>query len=277
MTIQQEHFKDSVKGDHVKFYSLYNGEIELEFNSKQHRYYLHSKSIPSVTGITGVSGKEQLIAWAARMAVEHVADRLKPGVPLDEAEIEELLDGALRAHRRKKEKAATIGTIVHEWIERYIYFKIDRKNVDMDYPVNEQARNSVFSFLKWEKENNVLWHCTEKKIFSKEYGYAGTLDNKATVNGNKCIGDIKTGSGIWKESYYQLAAYRHAETEEFKEDYPGSFILHVPKDGGDVVPYPMYGDIYQTAWQGFLGCWDVYKSNKIIEKRLKEIWLKNNP
>ena len=258
-------------------FSLYNGEILLEYNDKNHRYYLGSKGIPSVTGITSGSSKEALIQWAADKSTEYMADRIVPGISLDEVEIQKLLNGARYAHSRKKEEAATIGSVVHKWIERYIRLKIEGKDVDMQYPVNLQAKNGVKSFLKWKRKNNVQWERAEKKIYSKEYGYAGTLDNKATVNGNKSIGDIKTGSGVWREHFYQLAAYRYAETEETREDYPGSFILHVPKDGGDVVPYLMHGEIYNIAFRGFLGLFEMYKANKPIDKMLKEIYKKNNP
>lgn len=263
-----------VKKKEKKEQYLYNGQVHL-IRDTRHIYTANGEWRPSVTGITSSSNKDNLIPWAARMAVEHMAERLQPGVALDEVELDEMLQEALTAHERKRDRAATIGSAVHDWIDAYIKLKIKGEEIDLKYPINQMARKSVISFLKWEKENTVIWQASEQMVLSREYGFAGTLDNKCVLNGNPGIGDFKTGSGIWEQSFYQLAAYWYAEMEESGIDYPASFVLHIPADGGIVHPYYMTKDIFEIAWKGFMGLYETYKASKIVKKTLKEMWIES--
>ena len=48
---------------------------------------------------------------------------------------------------------------------------------------------------------------SEKLVFSREHGYAGTADLIGTLNGRLALLDIKTGRGVYPEYKLQLAAY----------------------------------------------------------------------
>ena len=123
-------------------------------------------------------------------------------------------------------------------------------------PVNEQLQNSIKAFLKWENENNVQWLESEKKIYSKQYEYAGTLDAEAMVNGELAIIDFKTSNGIYDEYCLQVSAYKQAREEETGQDYKKCFIVRIGKDGELEVKEIKELDRHFKA---FLGCLEIYK------------------
>jgi len=101
----------------IERYKLYNGEVELLFDSDKHVYTSNKEIICGVTSATGVLDKPALKFWAVNMAIDLLYDRLVPGVSLDEVEIKDLLEEARRAHTRRLGKAADIGTMIHAWLE----------------------------------------------------------------------------------------------------------------------------------------------------------------
>lgn len=208
--------------------ALYGGEVALDFDPERHIYRANGKKIDSVTGVLGIISKPALIPWAVKMAVEHIAERLKPGVPLDEVQIKDLLKAAKAAHIVKKEHAADVGTFVHEWIEQFV----KGGGTVQPMPLHPQVKNGVDAFLRWVSENRVEFHCSELKVCSREWEYAGTLDFEATVNGKRMLGDIKTSSGIYEEMFLQTSAYQIARQEEDPSlAYEGHIIVNCRKDG----------------------------------------------
>ena len=223
---------------------LYGGRVVLEFDMANHRYYVtdlddgRRRPVPGVTSILGVLARPALVNWAASQAAEYVAENLRPGVPLDEVEIRELADGARMAHRRAQKRAATVGSVVHEWIERYARGRIGGRRLRVALPENAQARRGVEAFLDWVDAHKVDFLESERRVYSREHGYAGTADLVAVVDGDLVLIDVKTSKGIYPEYELQLAAYWRAIEEEWATlpDEPPAFnwaaILRVGKDDG---------------------------------------------
>lgn len=205
---------------------LYKNTVLLEFDSERHVYLVDGKRVASVTSALGCISKPALVPWAAKVTADYVESHLIPGVSLDEVQIKNLCKEAKMAHRAKKEGAADIGTFVHEWIEQYI--KVGRPND----PINPQVKAGVDAFLQWVDENKVEFIASEKKVYSKEYNFCGTLDFLATVNGKRMLGDIKTSSGIYDEMFFQTSAYQLALQEEHPEEkFEGQIIVNCRKTG----------------------------------------------
>ena len=210
----------------MKIYKLYNNTVDLVFDEEKHKYFVNDLPVDGTTGILSVINKPALMGWAVKVTVEFIESILKAGVALDEVQIKALLEGAKRAHRQKKTDAADIGTFVHDWIKDHIA----GKNPPM--PVNPLIKNAVDTFLAWEKDQKVEFLESERAIYSKKYGYAGTLDFIAKIDGKIVLGDFKTSSGIWDEYFLQIAAYQQAYLEEFPEkEIVGGVIVRVGKDG----------------------------------------------
>jgi hypothetical protein len=97
----------------------YNGTVKLLFNKAKHHYTLDGKTIDGVTSIIGIKNKPALVAWAANMAAEYVKNHIVAGKALDEIEIQQLVDGAKKAHRDFSGKAMNYGTALHSYIEQW--------------------------------------------------------------------------------------------------------------------------------------------------------------
>lgn len=206
---------------------LYGGKVKLTFQEFQHQYKLEDGTlVPSVTTILSVLNKPALINWAANQAVDYVAAGLKPGVSYDEVQLQQLFNAARKAHAIRKQDTADIGSMVHDWIERYI------NGEKPEMPINEQLKKSVENFLDWQKKNKVEFLLSEQPVFSKEHKYCGTLDFVAKIEGELFLGDIKTSSAIYDEYFLQLAAYGVARSEEFPEEkYKSQGIIRISRDG----------------------------------------------
>lgn len=205
---------------------LYNGTVELNFDSFRHKYTLNGEEIKSVTKILSVIAKPALISWASNTAVNYVSNSIEPGKSYDELELHAIWEGAKKAHWEKKVEAGNLGTFLHKWVESYI------KGENPGSPVNPQLERSVLEFLIWVKKHKVKFLLSEQVVYSKKYKYCGTTDFICKIDGKMYIGDLKTSSGIYPEMLLQTAAYRQARGEEYpKENYAGQLILRIGKNG----------------------------------------------
>lgn len=239
-------------------HSLYGGRVLLEFDTVRHRYYVvdldgrERHVVPGVTSILGVMNRPALINWAASQAAEYVAASLKPGEALDDEQIQALVDGARTAYRRTRDRAAEIGTVVHEWIERYAGAAIRGHRLRIPLPENEQARRGVEAFIGWTEAHDVKFLESERPIYSRSGDYAGTVDIIAEVNGVLSVLDVKTSTRVYPQYALQLAAYWLAweEDEEVTASLAGreprriqqGLVVHVSKTNGLFAVHEMLPD-----------------------------------
>lgn len=236
-------------------YELYGGEVVLLFNPGNHTYHAEvdgkKHKCVSVTAITGILNKPALVYWAANEGAKAAEEILVPGLKIDEINRAEIIQAIKSAHRVKRDTTADIGTQVHTWIEEYVDSTFGLADMPAP-PINENIRNSVDQFLEWETNNEVEWLVSERKVYSRKYKYAGTLDSEARVNGKLSVVDIKTGSGIYPEMFMQVAGYAKAREEETGEKYAQLCILRIPRDGES---FEAQTDTRITKHhRGFLGC-----------------------
>ena len=118
----------SQRVDTLKSHVLYNGKVRLDFDPVKHRYKINGEYAYGVTTALSEIAKPQLIWWAATMASDHFKENIVPGVPLDELQIQELCDGARKAHNQKKDKAADQGSYIHNFIEEWVQAEIRRSH-----------------------------------------------------------------------------------------------------------------------------------------------------
>ena len=216
----------------MSIYKLYHGEIELHFDDKKHAYTVNNKAVASVTGITGVVTSPALMYWAVNQATDFISRNWKAGTIYDEVEIQEILEDAKKAHRKTSSSAALIGTITHDYVQRYSLYR--QKKIDKPrLPVNPLAEKACLQFVDWVDKNNVIFNDTEFKIYSKKYNFAGTVDADITINKKRYIVDYKTSSGIYDAMGLQLAGYQLAREEEDVAKYDSRMILRLPKNGSD--------------------------------------------
>lgn len=234
--------------------------MTLKFSPGNHQYRLDGKHIPGVTTlIKGGLPSPQLMYWSARTVAEYVADH--------EAEVEQLrsmgrapMVAALKETPwAARDKAGAKGTEVHALAEKLV--------VGEEVEVPDHLVGHVESYVDFL--NTIQPHplLVEGRLYSREHWYAGTLDLVADIPehiaaqmpqlGPRPILDIKTASGIYAETAFQLAGYRYAEhyidadgSEQSMADLgiTGAAAIHVRADGWDLVP--VRADEY--VWKRFL-------------------------
>lgn len=212
------------------------------------------------TGVTGFKDKSaNLMQWAANLAVQAKAD----GRSDEEARY---------AHRNAKDKAADIGTRVHDWIEQHL-----KGN---DAPYDKDMKASVEGYLRWEAERKpkTLW--SERIVYSKAHDYAGKLDWGGELDGRYGLIDFKTG-GLDKEynSYRKSYTGRvRAKSDHYIQD-AGYDIPISEEDGREAEFYgvlyiPITGDVqyFETAAtaecrSAFLNTLNAKRAWKSVEER----------
>lgn len=236
-------------------HKLYNGEVTLYYDDSKHLYFVTDKEnnlemapIIGVTTVTSVLEKPALINWAVyKMCIPYIRENLKPNKKYDELEIEKILKEAGRQHTIKKEEAGQAGTMVHAWAENYIKGRKPKK------PKNPQLLNGVKAFLNWVEAHKVKFIASEKKIYSRLFHYAGTLDAIGTIDGKLALIDFKTGSGLYPEMLLQVAAYLRADREESERKYNSAWIARFDKETAEFETKCIPIEEVNKDFQAFLG------------------------
>lgn len=248
----------------MKTFELYDGEVMLTFDEKKHVYRVEGEKgllavTPSVTGITGIIDKSgPLMWWAVGCAVDWIRENMDEWDLDDEVAAKQFWHDAQRSHFRKSKEATDIGSMAHEWIERFLL------NDEQPMPKNKQLRSTIESWLRWAEEHGILAYDTEFKVYSREHGFAGTCDFDGMVGRERCIVDWKTGKGVvYPEYKLQTAAYVLAREEELgATKYDARWIVVLPKDGGEVVAERLDNETLERDTAGFLGALALHRALK---------------
>ena len=233
-------------GGWTEEYKFYNDEVVLRYDVKNHLYLLlkpdgNLEPQDGVTTICHIIDKsDALVPWACKMMANRLITEGVLTLPSGEKivrqmsyqDYEILVLGAKTAHKDKLEDAGEVGHVAHAWIERYIKSLLreieDSEQECLDSkPTEPRALNCCNAALDWMKAHNVRWLGTERKIYSRKYKYAGTLDGLCIVdscNNPRCckrtfkdrltVSDWKTSNYLYPEYLLQTAAYLQAYNEE---------------------------------------------------------------
>lgn len=202
----------------------------------------------SVTTIlSGGVPKDGLVHWAGNMCTDAAIEALPALVAASRhpERLLELRDWIRRAHTRKKDERAEVGSAVHAIIEARILgtplpasVKVGDQEWALDGP---ELAPYVEQFHRFETEWEPTWLASEMVVANPEHGYAGTLDyiidgdqgyvgamlrdrGYDVPKGDGVMGDTKTGGewnritsaghvhGVYPEAGLQMSAYRRATT-----------------------------------------------------------------
>lgn len=248
----------------MKLIKIRKGLYVPEDFDKVHAYFADSKGTKRYTGTTtalGVIAKPQIIAWAAKMAVEHMREYVTPSQVLGgftEDEWDTLLEGAKSAHTKKKEAAGEYGTNTHALVEKYIKQCIEEnggsphdKDLDEFLPIR--------TFINWAIESVDSFIFSERSMANRKHRLAGTADFACVLrDGRKMMGDFKTSSGIYGMEYWlQVAAYRLMAEAEGDTPYDGSLIVRLGKDGAFEI---QERSDYKNDKKALLACIELYRA-----------------
>lgn len=217
-------------------YSLYGGDIVVEFNEGNHRYKVNGDYKNGVTTVLSCLSKENLIQWAANKSVEafrlaYTADGWTP------EEFEKVCAEARYAHRTLKDDAADVGKRVHAWISNYL-------NEQPTEPMNDALYPSVSAFLEWEIQAKPEYLHSERVVYSRKHDYCGTVDLVMKIDGKRVVADLKTskpeqefkkgytGRQRGRDTHFlQNGAYDQALGEEDGVYADSVAVIYIPLDG----------------------------------------------
>jgi hypothetical protein len=239
---------------------LYGGDVILEFFAGRHRYLANGVPAESITGILKVINKPALLWWAVGLAGDHVRANLKPGSVVDELTVETLVDGLKKAHRDTSSAAATAGNLVHEWVSQHL------KGENPPMPTNDKLRQSVEAFLRFQDEHDFQVKDSERKVYSREYNVAGTVDIIGVYQGEPVVADLKSGSGIFPEALLQTGGYDICLSEEIGTTFKKHLIINCQKDG--TLKFHI-SDSVERNRDGFLAALKLFRTLEQITGELK--------
>ncbi len=231
-----------------------------------------------VIGTTTIIGRFKdsggLIQWAYKQGREHgdLAARDKPAP-------KHLYDVT--------DKAADIGTTVHNMVEAHIDGEDARLQLENDQPDDEEARRACVSgfeaYLAWEKQSNLKIIDQEMQLVCPRYRYGGTPDAIGHLMGNTklCLPDWKTSNAIYGDYLIQLAAYKHLIENGLRLDTGEPYTINgkrVKIDGGFHICRfsKKHGDFshhyfpnLDNAWKAFTLMRELYEIDKELKERTK--------
>jgi hypothetical protein len=231
------------------------------------RYYIHpetGESVPGVTSILNMEPKPYLTAWAAKMTAElaaEIIDVLPEMVARDRAGAIDFLKGA---SKRFTKEAADIGTAAHGIFER---MALGETVGD----VGEQMTPFKDHFADFLATVKPVFHHVEATVWNSTYGYAGSFDAIASIDGKPVVLDFKTTrSGVHDSTAWQIAAYRRGEVllEDSGRMMPmpetvGGAVVHVRPEGWALVPV----NTDEDAFADFLAMREQHRRLKEDNKR----------
>jgi len=273
-------------------YKFYNGDVILWYEDKQHAYFRKTEDgrlvmIPGVTTVCDVIDKSgPLTQWAANEACNYLRGKWEAGKTYTTEEIEVMLNEARFNFRTISKVATDIGKIAHSWLEDYLKAIVRGLPFDQSIlPDNEQARNCISAALNWLNIHQYRPLHTERKVYSREYDFAGTTDGIGLFTGcgdPECCGDYADVEDLlaiidWKssrnhyETYrFQAASYAVAHAEETGQTPTLRIILRLGKDDGQFDPRMYDYETQQDDFDTFLNALCIYRRIKALKDAEKE-------
>jgi hypothetical protein len=200
--------------------------------------------LPSVTTVLGCINKPALAAWSARVEREMVLRCVRDVYKHIEGPLPSLHDfmdglehalGREKAHTKELKKATDIGTEAHQWVEWSLCRELGLP-CGSEPPLSDPAAKATRAWKLWREEVEFEPIAVESTLYSISKRYAGTMDFLASMKheGQRItvLGDIKTGSAIYREAKMQASAYVNAavEMDVLPEPVP-ALIVRLPKKG----------------------------------------------
>lgn len=233
----------------------------------------------SVTTIlSGGVPKDGLVHWAGNMCTDSAIEHLPQLVAASRhpAQLAELRSWIRKAHTRKRDERAEVGSAAHGIIEARILGTTPPASVkvgDAEWALDgPELAPYVANFLRFEHDWQPEWLASEMVVANPDHGYAGTLDyviggagligdmlrgrGYDVPAGVDLMGDTKTGGewdrvtsaghvhGVYPEAGLQMSAYRRAKVcwlrDGSKAPMPATaqvgVVLHLRPEGYRLYP-----------------------------------------
>lgn len=209
----------------------------------------------SVTTALNALPKDALKYWAAKVTAETAVEKYDLLGSLIADDPTTAVDWLKRAPFAKRDRAADIGTSVHEVVELDAAGETNAAD-EVIASLPAEGKNKVRQARAFFRDVDLTIEHIEFVTYHHSLGYAGTGDFIATFNDwgwalpgietttPSMIVDLKTGNAVYGEAALQMSAYRYAEnlvdlrTGEMRDmpSVDGAAVLHVTEDGWSLIP-----------------------------------------
>jgi hypothetical protein len=218
--------------DDITIGTLYGGKVAWKFFEKSHQYWITIGSGKayrpmSVTGAINIKDKSRPLGiWQQQITADFLLKAIAAGKKID---VDLALEAAVQ-NDVQRDEAADVGNEIHDYLEATIKKELKLTKELPEMPNYPEAITGVNSFMAWRDEHKVKFVTTERKVYSKKYDYAGTLDFEAIIDGELCLGDFKSSNALYNGVRMQTAAYAEADMEECgKRKYAGRWAIRLSK------------------------------------------------
>ena len=198
-----------------------------------HKNYIEKDGIKyySVTTLLGIIRKPGLEVWRGKIG-------------------NEMADAIMTA-------SAEFGRECHDYARIINQGKGHEINLDKIEPI---LQGKVKWYRDWWFENIEEVILSEENIFSKKFQYQGTPDLIAKLKGIKSLAviDFKTGNNIYRDTDYQLSAYKEAVMEDKGIKVKDRIILHLPREGEKNQAITLDPNNHLADFNGFLYARSLY-------------------
>ncbi|MEU5426920.1 hypothetical protein AB0H73_15130 [Streptomyces olivoreticuli] len=242
-------------------------------DTERGRYYTDPAGGPDLVSVTNVIGtavaKPAIVPWAVKLTAEHCVDHRIEVARRAVKERDELLREIKRVHRDARDRAADLGTRIHDRAEKMAL----RAPFPADPEVDPYARQLALFWERWGVDLDRHVVAAEITFVHRRLGYAGTGDCMLWLptgprrHRELWLIDYKTSatrpaSSVYPENNLQLAALRYAETVLLPDDSDGPVpriertgVLNLRQKSHALVPMP--GD--RAAHRAFRGALETTK------------------
>jgi hypothetical protein len=260
--------------------SVYGGRATITFKPGKHIYTVEvpSKGIvdlwqPSVTGIIGMmSMGDGLMYWGINEMVAKVEQILAsdPAEVMSKSLFRAVLQSAKETWKKSRDEYADIGTYVHNFLEGELKYRSGLgPSPTLPLTIPAELRPSVEKASDAGKrffdKHRIELIQAEAPRWSATYGYIGTGDLIAIVDGKLSALDYKTSKRLYPKVFLQLAAYQMA----YQEEFPGQEIeqrtgINVGRDG--VLSHESRDNsTLQSDFKCFLGLQTAWQWSRLAE------------
>ena len=233
------------------YHKLYNDKITIKFDEEAHKYYVNGSEYFSATTLIGQGCvKPGLERWKRITPMIEYKKKLNKVLDdneqLDRVKLERLYKESMCHTDNVSDDASLVGTVVHGLVEDFI------KGKEIPNQSDPAVVNCWNLFLDWWNQQNYKVVDIERKLFSKKYGYVGTLDLVVKNDkGEFVLIDLKTSNQIVFGYVLQANAYKQAYEEETGRKISSCFCLRIGKKDTkvEIAPIPLNKKLFNT----FLG------------------------
>jgi hypothetical protein len=160
---------------------------------------------PSVTSVRNLAGMPHKLAnWRTNQVIERAMTEYPTlGTMLGSSTPEQVASWLRRAANEKRDKAAGVGTRVHDAAQSGM--TLDKAPADIAPYLIQHKR--------WLEKSKVEVLLVERQVWSPSIGFAGTFDliGRFPSTGQIMMIDLKTGAGTYPEHALQCEAYSRAD------------------------------------------------------------------